>query len=196
MTLLALAGKWPAFAWPKILPSVRSDASAILPSPTPQRLKKWRRVTNCSRRSSLSISLLPCQKIVQIQQHSRHACPGCQQLQVRRQVLSELVWKRILGKAVRLELPAFVKQLGRQLRIGFVLVQPRREITAQTVRLLRMRRPSHGQQECVVQPFAIVLRRLFEDALRQALGELEEGLVIQRGQRLQRSIRADAARAS
>src|ERR1041385_5550231 len=42
-------------AAPKIRPSFKSDASAIYPSPTPQRLKKWRRVS-CNRiRSSNDI---------------------------------------------------------------------------------------------------------------------------------------------
>src|SRR5262245_58896772 len=39
----------------KILSSASSDASATLPTPTPQRLKKWRRVSNRRRRSSGSM---------------------------------------------------------------------------------------------------------------------------------------------
>src|SRR6266851_294279 len=71
MTLLILEGKCPGFdaiglvadeVPPKILPSVSSDASATLPRPTPQRLKKWRRVSNCNRRSSWSIPVTPLSK--------------------------------------------------------------------------------------------------------------------------------------
>src|SRR5579872_6882802 len=123
MTLLTLAGKCPAFGSAKILPSVSSEASATLPKPSPQRLKNCRRVSNCNLRSSGLIRSLPCQKIVQIQQHSRNTRPGRLERHVCRQHLSELGRRRILGLAIRTEIRSFENQLRRKRRVSLVFVK-------------------------------------------------------------------------
>src|SRR6266852_3713373 len=57
--------------------SAISDASAILPTPTPQRLKNWRRVSNWRSLSSGVIACsLPCHEIVQIEKYPAKRCPG------------------------------------------------------------------------------------------------------------------------
>src|SRR5690349_19425668 len=76
MTFFTLAGKCGAFApAPKIFSPLSSEASAIRPSPTPQRLKKWRRVS--SRSGSFSfIASLPRHEIVKVEEHARQRRPG------------------------------------------------------------------------------------------------------------------------
>src|SRR5256885_16799962 len=70
MTFLTLGGKCGGFGAfgltalvvaADIIRPPSMDASAILPTPTPQRLKKWRRVSNCRSLCSGVISNLGCQ---------------------------------------------------------------------------------------------------------------------------------------
>src|SRR5437016_7333898 len=57
--------------------SPSSDASAILPTPTPQRLKKCRRVSNWrSLSSGVIVCSLPCHEIVQIEEYPAQRRPG------------------------------------------------------------------------------------------------------------------------
>src|SRR5260370_39023795 len=88
MTFLTLAGKcggFGAFGLTALAVSADSsrppsmDASAILPTPTPQRLKKWRRVSNWrSRCSGVIADSLPRHEIVQVEEHAAKRGAGGQ----------------------------------------------------------------------------------------------------------------------
>src|SRR5438552_15460593 len=83
MTFFTLAGKCGAFgavgltAAADSSSSPSSDASAILPTPRPQRLKKCRRVSNWrSLSSGVIVCSLPCHEIVQIEEYPAQRRPG------------------------------------------------------------------------------------------------------------------------
>src|ERR1017187_4591275 len=83
MTLFTFAGNMGGFsamgfaatvaASPR--PPFSSDARATCPTPTAQRLKKWRRVSASRARCSGVIFLFPRHKVVEIEHHARHRSP-------------------------------------------------------------------------------------------------------------------------
>src|SRR4051794_29484543 len=94
------------------------DASAILPTPTPHRLKKWRRVSN-SRSLSSGVISLPCHEIVQVEEHAAKRSPGGQLRNALRvyAFLALQVRARIRGEHLLLH----HQQTGRG-RIGAILI--------------------------------------------------------------------------
>src|SRR5437773_2194679 len=78
MTFFTLGGKCGALAAPN-RPSPSKDASAMRPTPMPQRPKKWRRVSSCVSRSSNVMASFPRHEIVQVEEHARSLRP-CSQL--------------------------------------------------------------------------------------------------------------------